>query len=172
MFDFVHRKKRVVQALLALITLPFAFFGVDYYFRNASSVTEIAKVGSDRITQAEFADTLRDQQDRMRQQLGANFDPALFDSPEVRYSILDQIVSQRLLENQARRGSFRVADAQLAQFIGAFPAFQEEGKFSRARYEQLLASQNMTPLMFEQRLRQELTLAPLQEPLASANLRA
>ncbi len=170
MFDFVHRKKRVVQVILALITLPFAFFGVDYYFRNASSVTEIAKVGGDRITQAEFADTLRDQQDRMRQQLGANFDPALFDSPEVRYSILDQIVSQRLLEGQARRDSFRVADAQLAQFIGALPAFQEEGKFSRARYEQLLASQNLTPLMFEQRLRQELTLAPLQEPLANANI--
>jgi peptidyl-prolyl cis-trans isomerase D len=34
----------------------------------------------------------------------------------------------------------------------------------------LLASQNMTPIMFEQRLRQELTLAPLQEPLASANI--
>ena len=170
MFDFVYRKKRVVQVILALITLPFAFFGVDYYFRSAGSVSEIAKVGGDRITQAEYAETIREQQDRMRQSMGANFDPTVFDSPEVRYSILEQIISQRLLESQARRDSFRVSDAQLAQFIGALPAFQEDGKFSRARYEQLLASQSMTPLMFEQRLRQELTLAPLQEPLASANI--
>ena len=28
MFDFVYRKKRMVQVILALITLPFAFFGV------------------------------------------------------------------------------------------------------------------------------------------------
>ena len=170
MFDFVYRKKRVVQVILALITLPFAFFGVDYYFRSAGSVSEIAKVGGDRITQAEYAETMREQQDRMRQSMGANFDPTLFDSPEVRYSVLEQIISQRLLENQARRDSFRVSDGQLAQFIGALPAFQEDGKFSRARYEQLLASQSMSPLMFEQRLRQELTLAPLQEPLASANI--
>jgi len=28
MFDFVYRKKRVVQIIIALITLPFAFFGL------------------------------------------------------------------------------------------------------------------------------------------------
>src|SRR6266568_4121913 len=124
MFDFVYRKKRVVQVILALITLPFAFFGVDYYFRSAGSVSEIAKVGGDRITQAEYAETIREQQDRMRQSMGANFDPTVFDSPEVRYSVLEQIISQRLLESQARRDSFRVSDAQLAQFIGSLPAFQ------------------------------------------------
>src|SRR6266571_3535558 len=116
MFDFVYRKKRIVQVILALITLPFAFFGVDYYFRTAGSVTEIAKVGGDRITQAEYAETVREQQDRMR---------------------------------QALRDGFRVPDSQLAQFISALPAFQQDGKFSRTRYEQLLASQNMNPSIFE-----------------------
>ncbi len=170
MFDFIHRKKRVVQIIIALITLPFAFFGVDYYFRSAGSVNEIARVGGDRITQAEFSDTVREQQDRMRQALGAKFDPTVFDNPEVRYTILEQIIAQHLLDSQARRDGFRVPDTQLAQFISALPAFHEDGKFSRARYEQLLASQSMSPPMFEQRLRQELTLAPLQEPLANGNI--
>ena len=134
MFDFVHRKKRVVQVILALITLPFAFFGVDYYFRNAGSVNEVAKVGGDRISQAEYADNIREQQDRMRKALGANYDPAVFDNPEVRYSLLEQLIGQRLLDNQARRDGFRVPDAELAQFIGNLPAFQEEGKFSRASW--------------------------------------
>ena len=170
MFDIVYRRKRVVQVIIALISLPFAFFGVDYYFRTAGSVTEIAKVGGDRITQAEYAETLREQQDRMRQALGANFDPTVFDNPEVRYNILEQIIAQHLLDNQARRDGFRVPDSQLAQFISALPAFQQDGQFSRTRYEQLLASQNMNPSIFEQRLRQELTLAPLQEPLANGNI--
>ena len=34
MFDLLHKHKRVAQVILALITLPFAFFGVDYYFRG------------------------------------------------------------------------------------------------------------------------------------------
>jgi len=50
MFDFIYRKKRWVQVILALITLPFAFFGVDYYFRGGGSATEIARVGGETIS--------------------------------------------------------------------------------------------------------------------------
>jgi peptidyl-prolyl cis-trans isomerase D len=172
MFDFVHRKKRVVQVILALITLPFAFFGVDYYFRGTGSATELARVGGDPISQADFASAMSDQQDRMRQSMGKDYDPTVFDSPEVRYSMLEQIIGQRVLDAQVRRDNLRVSDAQLSQFIGELPPFQDDGKFSRTLYETRLASQNMTPLVFEQRVRQELTLAPLQEPIANGNITA
>ena len=172
MYDFIYRKKRMVQVILALITLPFAFFGVDYYFRGGGSASEIARVGGETISQAEFANAISDQQDRMRQSAGKDYDPTVFSNPEVRYSMLEQLIGQRVLEQQVRRGNLRVSDAQLAQFIGELAPFQEDGKFSRARYEQLLISQNMTPLAFEQRVRQELTVAPLQEPIANGNITA
>ena len=122
MFDFMHRRKRVVQFILALITLPFAFFGVDYYFRS----TEPHAGCRDRIRAAdhrrqEFAEAIREQQERMRQIAGRNFDPAVFDDPEVRYSILEQLINQRLLQEQARRDRFRVSDAQVAQLIADDP---------------------------------------------------
>jgi len=170
MFDFVHRKKRVVQVILGLITLPFAFWGVDSYLRGGGSSAALATVGGQEITQAEFDQSLRDQQDRMRQALGANYDPAVFDNPEVRFSVLDQLVNQRLLANVAAKDRFAVSDLQLAQFIAELPPFQENGKFSPAKYEQLLAGQNMNAPMFEQRLRQELRLGPVQEPVAGANI--
>ena len=172
MYDLIYRKKRLVQIILALITLPFAFFGVDYYFRGGGSASEIARVGGDTISQAEFANAIRDQQDRMRQSLGKDYDPSVFNNPEVRYSMVEQLVGQRVLDQEVRRGNLRVSDAQLAQFIGELAPFQEDGKFSRTRYEQLLTSQSMTPLAFEQRVRQELTLAPLQEPIANGNITA
>jgi peptidyl-prolyl cis-trans isomerase D len=172
MFDFVYRRKRVVQVILALITLPFAFFGVDYYFRGGSSATDIARVGGQKITQAEFNESIRDQQDRMRQSLGNNYDPAMFDNPEVRYSILQQVIGQRVLDEQAQRGRFRVSDDQLRQFISEIPAFQVDGKFSQQRYEQLLASQNppKSSQAFVYDVRRSLTLAPLQEPIAAGNI--
>jgi len=172
MFDFVYRKKRLVQVILALITLPFAFFGVDYYFRGGGSATEVARVGGETISQVEFANAISDQQDRMRQSAGKDYDPTVFSNPEVRYSMLEQLIGQRVLDQQVRRGNLRVSDAQLAQFIGELAPFQEDGKFSRTKYEQLLISQNMTPLAFEQRVRQELTVAPLQEPIANGNITA
>jgi len=170
MFDIVDRHKRVVQVVLALISLPFAFFGVDYYFRQGSSALDVATVAGERITQQQFNQTLTEQQERMRAQLGANFDPAMFDNPEVRYSVLQQLINRQLLQDKARQEAFRVPDAQLQQFIAGSPAFQENGRFSPDRYRQVLATQNMTPAGFEDQLRRDLLVAPLQEPVVLGNI--
>ena len=170
MFDLVTKHKTVAQVILFLLMVPFAFFGVDYYFRGSAGEGTVATVGGDKITQAEFVDSMREQGDQMRRSMGKNFDPAMFDAPEVRFALLDMLVNQRLMTGKARTEKFRVSDAQLQQFIGAIPAFQEEGKFSPERYRQLLASQNMSAAMFEQRMRQDLLVAAVQEPVASANI--
>ena len=172
MFDLLHNHKRLTQLILALITLPFAFFGVDYYFRSGSSDQTVATVGKNKISQADFDDALREQQQRMRQALANNYDPALLDRPEVRYALLDQLVNQRLLENEARADRLRVSDTQLAQFIAGLPPFQEDGKFSPEKYREVLAAQNMSPLMFEQRVRGDLTMAPLQDPVVGGSIAA
>jgi peptidyl-prolyl cis-trans isomerase D len=172
MFDLLHKHKRFTQLVLALITLPFAFFGVDYYFRSGDSAQTVASVGKNKISQSDFDEALRDQQQRMRQAMGTSFDPAMLDAPQMRYALLDQLVNQRLLENEARAGHFRVSDTQLAQFIAALPPFQENGKFSADRYREVLQSQGMSPLSFEQRVRGDLVLSPLQDPIVAGSISA
>jgi len=172
MFDLLHKHKRLAQIILGLVTLPFVFFGTYQYFSGGGRQDVVATVGRNKITQAEFDDAMRDQQQRMRQALGNNFDAAMLDSPEMRYALLDQLVNQRLLENEARADRFRVTDAQLAQFIGALPPFQDNGKFSADRYREVLASQNMSPLSFEQRVRADLVMAPLSDPIVNGGIAA
>jgi peptidyl-prolyl cis-trans isomerase D len=170
MFDFIDKHKRLAQIVLAVIGLTFVFFGTYSYFQRAAGVPDVATVGKQKVSQQEFDDLLRDQQDRMRQSLGANYDPAMFDNPEVRYALVEQLVNQKLLENEARADKLRVSDQQLTQFIASLPPFQDDGHFSPERYKLVLAGQNMSPQMFEQKLRGDLTLAPLQEPIAGANI--
>ncbi|MBI3148598.1 MAG: SurA N-terminal domain-containing protein [Betaproteobacteria bacterium] len=165
MFDYVHRNKRLVQALLALFMLPFLFFGVDSYFRRADAVTEVAIVGDSKITLPEFEGAIRDQQDRMRAMMGRNFDPGMFDSAEIRFSILEGLVAQRVLLQKAKKEKLVTSEEQLKQLIMEVPAFQVDGKFSNARYQALLAEQNMSPVMFEARLMQELVAQPLQDSI-------
>ena len=172
MFDLLHKHKTFAQMVLALVTLPFAFFGVDYYFRSSGSATVVATVGGSKIEQREYDNLLRDQQARMRQALGARYDPAMLDTPAVRYALLDQLVNQRLLENLGSTEHFRVTDGQLRQFIAALPPFQEDGKFSATKYAEALAGQGMTPLQFEQRVRGELQLSPLQDPIVGGSFAA
>jgi peptidyl-prolyl cis-trans isomerase D len=169
MFDYLDKHKRLAQVVLGIIGMTFVFFGTYSYFQKPSAAPEVASVDGDKVTQRDFDELLREQQDRMRQSLGKNYDPAMFDSPEVRFAMVDQLVNQKLLEREARAEKLRVTDGQLQQFIAALPPFQVDGKFSPDRYRMVLSGQGMTPEMFEQKLRNDLTLAPLQEPIASAN---
>ncbi|HVF63999.1 MAG TPA: SurA N-terminal domain-containing protein [Casimicrobiaceae bacterium] len=170
MFETVHKHKRLAQIVLALLIIPFAFFGVDSYFRRDGVQAPVATVGGTEITRAEFDELVRQQQDRMRAAMGRGYDPAIFDNPEIRFSLVEQLVSQRLLQQKARDENFRVTDADLGRVIGDIEAFRVDGKFSPERYRQLLAAQNMTPAMFEQRMRADVLLSPLQDPLAAANI--
>src|SRR4030066_1470317 len=102
MFDFVHEKKRLVQIVLALIVLPFAFWGVDSYNQSGNTAEVVATVNDAKITQREFENALRQQQDRLRQMLGANFDAAMFDTPEMKRAVIDDLVARRLMEVRAQ----------------------------------------------------------------------
>src|SRR5271155_4783394 len=50
MYDLIYKRKRLVQFVLGLITLPFAFVGVGYYFRNGDRSGEVATVAGSKIT--------------------------------------------------------------------------------------------------------------------------
>src|SRR5450759_3624223 len=166
MFNFVHEKKRLVQVVLALIILPFALWGVSSYDRSGNTAEVAATVNGTKITQQELENALRQQQDRMRQQLGAKFDAAMFDTPEMKRAVLDNLVSQRLLVERAKAARLAVPDDQVAQVIAGIEAFQDGGKFDKKRYQTVLANQNMSPLTFEARLRDELLGQQMQDAYA------
>ena len=95
MFDLIHKHKILVQVLLGLMVLPFAFWGIDSYQRGTSRAEDLAEVAGQKITLQEFAQAQRDQQERMRSVLGRNFDASLFDTPEQRAELLDALIQQR-----------------------------------------------------------------------------
>lgn len=170
MYGFLDKHKRAVQVVLAMIALPFMFFGVDSYFRGGSAADTVATVNGMKISQREFEDALREHADRLREQMGKGYDSSLLDHPEVRYAVVENLVNQRLLLAEAQQERLRVTDAQLSQVIADIPAFHEDGRFSPERYRMLLQGQGMSPAMFEDRVRRELLQAPLQEPLTRGSI--
>jgi peptidyl-prolyl cis-trans isomerase D len=156
----------IAKIILGLITIPFALWGVDSYIRGGDKVDIVAEVNGQNITRQEFSRTLKEQQERMRGAMGERFDPAMLDRPEVRQSVLDGLVQQRLLAMEANRVGFNLPDTLLASIIAEIPEFQQDGKFSQARYESMVRAQDMTPAIFENRLRQNLVIQQLFEGLS------
>ena len=170
MFDLVQKNKRIIQIVLAIVLLPFAFFGVDSYFRDSVTGQTVAKVGDYDISEQEFQNALRDRQEQLRNMSGGRIDPALLDSPELRFSVLDTLIRRRILIHHAVRSGMTVNLEQLRGYIQQAPAFQgEDGKFSLARYEQILKARNETASMFENRVRQELLLSQLGEAYSTSS---
>lgn len=156
----------IVKIILGLITIPFALWGVDSYIRGGDKVDIVAEVNGQNITRQEFSRTLKEQQERMRGAMGERYDPAMLDRPEVRQSVLDGLVQQHLLAMEADRVGINLPDTLLASIIAEIPEFQQDGKFSQARYESMLRAQDMTPAIFEHRLRQNLMIQQLFEGLS------
>jgi peptidyl-prolyl cis-trans isomerase D len=165
MFDFVHKNKRLVQFILALLVLPFAFVGVDSYVRSATGDKDVATVGGESISPQDFENALRSQQQQMQRALGKNFDPAMFDNPEVRQQVLDGVVNQRLLQVTAQDMKLTAPDAQLRKVILEIPDFQDGGKFSEAKYDEVLKLNGLNRMSYEQRLRGDLAQQPMQDVL-------
>ena len=161
MFDSVRNNKKIVQIFLALITLPFAFFGVDSYVKSSEAGSDLASVGDTKITVSQFEQSMRERQDQLRQSLGANFKPEMMNTPEAKLSVLNSLVDQRLLLLEADKNRLQTSDEALREVISRIPSLQEDGKFSMSRYEAVLRSQNMSQPQFEARLRQDLTLQQL-----------
>lgn len=156
MFEAVRKNQRISQVILAIIIVPFAFFGMDAFFDGSQGPGEVATVGDARISAREFEQALRDQQERVRQARGGEYDRALFESEAFRRSVLDGIIDQRVLAVHAVKNRMKVPQQKLQEVITGISAFHDGGKFSLERYEQMLRAQGMTPAMFEAQLARDL----------------
>lgn len=160
MYDFVYKHKRWLQiALLVLIVPPFALFGIDFYFRNTDTAGSLAKVGDARISEVEFSQALRQAQEKMREMMKNNPDPSLLNSPQLKESVLNELIERKVTLSQAARAGMTISDSELQKMIAGVEAFHDQsGKFSRERYRQLLQGQGLTPAMFENQVRTNIML--------------
>ena len=144
MFDFVAKHKRILQIVLFLTIIPFAFFGMESYTRSIGGGRDVATVDGAAIAQREFAEEVRRQQDRLREVLGRGADLASFDTPEMRAAILESLISQRLVLAEVVNSRLAVSKEDVVAGILAAPEFQEGGKFSSERYTMYLRSRGIT----------------------------
>jgi len=162
MFEAIRSNKRITQVILAIIIVPFAFFGMDAYFSGGPGGGDVASVGDYNISVAEFDQALRSQQDRMRQSMGSDVDSSVFRSNEFRRAVLDNLINRQLLAMHAADHRISVPEQMLQQAISEVPAFEgEDGRFSLQRYESVLNAQGMSPSQFESSMAQDLRVQQL-----------
>ncbi len=160
----------LAKLILALITIPFALWGIDAYFGTGGSNEVVAKVGDSGVTRQAYTEMLREQADRMRQAMGSNFDPTVTESAEFREQVLQAMTEEEAMFQEALAAGLQVSDAQIAALLHNLPPFQEDGKFSPDRYKRVLAQRGYTPAYFEYQLQRDILLGMLRQPVLAGSL--
>ena len=111
MLDFFRNHQRLMMALLILIVVPgLGIVGIQGFSSFFDESANVASVNGHKITRAEYDDATRQQLDRARQMLGAQFDLKMFDTPEMRASLIDSLIEQRVLADETQRLHLTASD--------------------------------------------------------------
>jgi len=153
--------------IFAILIIPFAFVGVSSYF-TSDAVNAIAVVNDQEITLNQFNTGFQNYRRRMQAQLGAAFDPELFDQAIVRRQFLDQMINEELLVQVSVEAGLAVDDQRLALAIRDLEGFHVDGEFNADVYQARLAAQGRTPAQFEIDMRASIVLNQFPASIASS----
>ncbi|MBW8836475.1 MAG: SurA N-terminal domain-containing protein, partial [Burkholderia sp.] len=111
MLDFFRNHKRLMMFMLILVIVPgLGFVGIQGFRGFFDESANVVSVNGHKITRAEYDNAMRQQLDRARQMLGAQFDIKAFDTPERRSQMLDGLIEQRVLADETQRLHLTASD--------------------------------------------------------------
>jgi len=154
----------IAWAIIILITIPFALWGIQSYF-GVGDEPYAAKVNGVEIKERELTQSIQRARLELRERMGDAYDPRQFEGTQLRGQVLDRLIEDALLLGEARRMGLRVADETVRAAILNEPVFQQNGRFDKTIYERVLQLQGLTPAIYEASLRQRLLAAQLERTL-------
>ncbi|MEE1951516.1 SurA N-terminal domain-containing protein [Pseudomonas alcaligenes] len=159
----------IAKTIIGVIVVLMALTGFDAIIQSTSNSQNAADVNGEKITQSSLNAAVDMQRRQLIQQFGKDFDASLLDDKLLRQASLDSLIDRTLLLQGAKEAGMGFSDASLDQLILQTPAFQVDGKFNAARFDQILQQQGMGRMEFRERLKQDVLVSQLQASLAASN---
>lgn len=157
MLQFIRDRVQswIAWAIMIMITIPFALWGINQYFRGGADVYA-AKVNGVDISQAQLEQAAERQQQTLRERLGANYNPEMFPAEQIKKRALEGLIESELLVQTADKSGMRIGNLLLGSTIRGVNSFQNNGKFSEELYRTALRSRGMSTSGFEAELRRNM----------------
>lgn len=170
-----HRFKWILIAVVAAFILGFVFIDMGLGGAGARGADEqrvfAARVNGQTITVNDFGRAYKNAEDNYRQMYGTQWTPELATSMGLPRQVLDSLVDQRLLLQEAERLHLTATAEEIRQKIREIPVFMTDGKFVGT---ELYTRYVTGPLgytsvsAFEEDLGREITLQKMESALANS----
>ncbi len=156
--------KAIIGAIMVLIVVSFAFFGMGDVFRGFNA-NQVAQVGDVKITTAAYRQAYQVELETLQQRAKRAITNAEAHRIGLDAQVLSRLISNAVLDDRARGLALAISDPELRKAITDDPAFAGPGgNFERARYDAVLRNSGYSEQSFEREqrrvyLRQELIQA-------------
>lgn len=145
--------KLMVLLLLAAVSV----WGIGDIMRTPTGSGKVATVGNIDITQEQFARAYRNESEQLRRVLGKQFTPEMAQSFNLPGRVLETLVRQALLTNEAKELGLVPSDSDVVRRINDNPSFQDSnGNFEKVIFLTSLRSMGMTEKAYVEKLRHEI----------------
>lgn len=170
MLSILRRKKNspIIVFLLGAIVIVFVLFFGQSWSNCANQSLYAAKVNGQVISDQEFSASYA-AEFRNRQSRDSRYDRTRAKQENLRETVLNRMVTSKLLASEAKARGLAIDDEALKQEILDNPAFQTDGKFDKRLYEGRLNMMQMSDFRYEAALREELLAGKLSS-LAEASI--
>jgi peptidyl-prolyl cis-trans isomerase D len=155
--SFQHLKWTLWLVVFIFVAFIFVDWGMGRIRGDRSTSTEVATINGQTISTIDFSRQYRLAEESYRQRYKENWTPALAKALDLPSQVLNGMIDRRLMTDAALQSGLTVSDAELAEKIQSYPAFQKNGEFIGARaYKDLLAANGLTTGQFERDYREDI----------------
>jgi len=153
-------------AIVAILIVPFAFWGINYYFTGGTEPS-IAKVNDADIKYNQFQRAYTNYRQQMQAMLG-NSVLAPADEELLKQRTLDMLIDSELLNQVAMKIRLTASDEQVRETIKSIDVFKGEDGFSKEFYQRAVSMLGMPPAVYEEQMRLDMMSEQLQSAVVES----
>jgi peptidyl-prolyl cis-trans isomerase D len=167
MLSFMREKAGswFIKIILFAIVVVFVLWGVGSF--HESRRNEVASVNGESLEQDEYRQAYNNYIENLRRQFRDNLTPEMIEKLQVKQQVVNGLISQKLMLQEAKKLNLRVSNEELVETIQGIEAFKTAGSFDNNRYRAIMNQIRMTPEVFEERHRQDMLIEKLKSMVNS-----
>ncbi|MDP4546600.1 SurA N-terminal domain-containing protein [Marinobacter sp. MDS2] len=128
-----NAQSTIAKVIVGLLIVSLSIWGMDAIIGGFTGEPEVATVNGTDITEREFLRTVQlETQQRLMQM--ENPDPSLVDEDQLRTDVLEALIQEAVLTQDAQSQGLELSDADIDALITQMPQFQVDGKYSPERF--------------------------------------
>lgn len=155
----------VAFIVVGIVAVPMALFGVESLFMRGATEDGVATVNKVAITDRQLQQAIAIQKQQILNKV-EGLDPAIIDEEQLRAPVLQQLIRQEAIRQQALDSGIGIAPQMVQAALRDETAFYTDGRFDRDRFEFMIRQMGYTPSGYLELLKNELVNQQVYQALA------